>query len=127
MAAFLAVLVAGGWSYGAPVSATSLATASGAAFTAVVLGQMANAFACRSTTRPAWRLGWRSNPLLVWAVGIELLILLAMLVVPPVASLLGQRPPTPLGLAIAAGAVPAVLLVDALAKAASRGRRRQEP
>jgi magnesium-transporting ATPase (P-type) len=123
MAAFLAVLVVGGWSYGAPVSATTLATASGAAFTAVVLGQMANAFACRSSSRPAWRLGWRSNRLLVWAVGIELLVLVAMLVVPPVAALLGHRPPTLLGLVIAAGAAPAVLAVDALAKTAAARRR----
>jgi magnesium-transporting ATPase (P-type) len=124
MAAFVAVLVNGGWSYGAPVSATTLATASGAAFTAIVLGQMANAFACRSSTRPAWRLGWGSNPLLVWAVGIELLILLAMLIVPPVANLLGHRPPTPLGLALAVGAVPAVLAADGLAKAVTGRRRR---
>jgi magnesium-transporting ATPase (P-type) len=123
MAAFLVVLVSGGWSYGAPVDATTLATASGAAFTAVVLGQMANAFACRSSTRPAWRLGWRSNPLLVWAVGIELLILVAMLVVPPVAAMLGHRPPTLIGWAVAVGAVPAVLVVDALAKRVSTGRR----
>jgi magnesium-transporting ATPase (P-type) len=123
MAAFVAVLVSGGWSYGAPVDATTLATASGAAFTAVVLGQMANAFACRSSTRPAWRLGWRSNPLLVWAVGIELLVLVAMLVVPPVAAMLGHRPPTLIGWAVAVGAVPAVLVVDALAKRVSTRRR----
>jgi magnesium-transporting ATPase (P-type) len=122
MAAFLAVLVGGGWSYGAPVAATTLATASGAAFTAIVLGQMANAFACRSSTRPAWRLGWRSNSLLVWAVGIELLILVAMLIVPPAANLLGHRPPALLGLTVAAAAVPAVLAADALVKAAGRRR-----
>jgi magnesium-transporting ATPase (P-type) len=123
MAAFLAVLVAGGWTYGAPVPAATLAAASGAAFTAVVLGQMANAFACRSSSRPAWRLSWRSNPLLVWAVVVELLVLVAMLVVPPVAGMLGHRPPTPMGLAIAAGAVPAVLAVDALVKGLARRRR----
>ena len=123
MAAFLAVLVSSGWAYGGPVSDTTLATASGAAFTAVVLGQMANAFACRSSTRPAWRLSWRSNPLLVWAVAVEVLILVAMLVVPPVARMLGHRPPTLIGWAIAAGAVPAVLLADAVAKRISAGRR----
>jgi calcium-translocating P-type ATPase len=123
MAAFLAVLVAGGWSYGAPVSGVTLATASGAAFTAVVLGQMANAFACRSSTRPVWRLGWRGNPLLLWAIGIELLILVAMLVVPAVADLLGQRLPSPLGLLLAVCGVPAVLMADSVHKLLRAGHR----
>jgi magnesium-transporting ATPase (P-type) len=117
MAAFLAVLVAGGWSYGATVSSGTLATASGAAFTAVVLGQMANAIACRSSTRPVWRLRWRGNPFLLWAILAELVILVAMLVVPAVADLLGQRPPSLLGLLLASCAVPAVLAADALHKA----------
>jgi magnesium-transporting ATPase (P-type) len=123
MAAFLAVLVAGGWSYGGTVSSGTLATASGAAFTAVVLGQMANAIACRSSTRPVWRLRWRGNPFLLWAIVAELLILVAMLVVPAVADLLGQRPPSLLGLLLAACAVPAVLAADSLHKAL-RARRR---
>jgi len=116
MAAFLAVLVAGGWTYGAPVSSGTLATASGAAFTAVVLGQMANAIACRSSTRPVWRRGWRGNRFLGWAILTELLILVVMLVVPAIADLLGQRPPSLLGLLIASCAVPAVLAADGLHK-----------
>jgi hypothetical protein len=48
MAAFIAVLLAGGWTWGAAPSSVLLAAASGTAFTAVVLGQMATAFACRS-------------------------------------------------------------------------------
>jgi magnesium-transporting ATPase (P-type) len=126
MAAFLAVLVQGGWSYGEEVGAGLLATASGAAFTAVVLGQMANAFACRSGTRPAWRLDWRGNRLLLAAVGVELVILVAMLVVPPVADVLGMSPPPLLGLVVAAAAAPAVLAADGLHKgAASLARRRR--
>jgi magnesium-transporting ATPase (P-type) len=124
MAAFLAVLVSGGWTYGAPVSGVPLASASGAAFTAVVLGQMANAFACRSSTRPVWRLRWRGNRLLIWAIGIELLILVGMLVIPTVAGLLGQRPPPLLGLLLAGCAVPALLLADAVHKALRRAHRR---
>ncbi|MGY1704826.1 cation-translocating P-type ATPase [Geodermatophilus sp. SYSU D00697] len=123
MGAFLAVLLGAGWSYGRPVSAALLATASGAAFTAVVLGQFANAFACRSTSRPPWQLRGRPNRLLVWAVGIELLVLVAVLVVPPVADLLGHRPPSLVGLVLAVCAVPAVLGVDALDKELRRRRR----
>ena len=118
MAAFLAVLVSGGWSYGAPVDGHDPGHGLRARPSPPSSsGQMANAFACRSSTRPAWRLGWRANPLLVWAVGIELLVLVAMLVVPPVADLLGHRPPTLLGLVDRRGAVPAVLAADALRQA----------
>lgn len=109
---------------GGPWKPEPLAAASGAAFTAVVLGQMANAFACRSGTRPAWRLGWRGNRLLLWAVGIELGILAAMLLVPPVADLLGMSPPPLLGLLLAATAVPAVLGVDGLYEGVAARRRR---
>jgi magnesium-transporting ATPase (P-type) len=125
MAAFLGVLRASGWSAGEDVAAATLATASGAAFTAVVLGQFATAFACRSTTRPVWRLDLRGNPLLLGAVGIELLVLLAMLGVPPLADVLGHRPPSALGLAIAVLAVPAVLLADAAQKMISYALRRR--
>ena len=123
MSAFLVVLTAAGWRYGSGASAADLATASGAAFTAVVLGQFATAFACRSTSRPAWRVGQRGNRLLVAAVGIELLVLLALLLVPPVARLLGMAPPSPLGLAIAGLAIPLVLVADATAKGLGSRRR----
>ncbi|MGY1633489.1 cation-translocating P-type ATPase [Geodermatophilus sp. SYSU D01186] len=120
MAAFLTVLLGSGWSYGEPVSAQVLATASGAAFTAVVLGQLATAFACRSTSRPPWRLRGRPNHLLRWAVGVELLVLVAVLAVPPLADLLGQRPPSLPGLVVAVCAIPAVLGADAADKALRR-------
>ena len=45
-----------------------LAAASGAAFAAVVLGQLANAFACRSEHRPVGRWSLRGNRLLLGAV-----------------------------------------------------------
>jgi calcium-translocating P-type ATPase len=123
MVAFLVVLASAGWSYGSDVSAASLAAASGAAFTAVVLGQFATAFACRSGSRPVWRMSWRGNPLLLGAVGVELLILLGLLFVPFLATLLGMAPPTPTGLAIAASAIPLVLLADAAAKHLARRHR----
>jgi magnesium-transporting ATPase (P-type) len=93
-----------------------LATASGAAFSAIVFGQFATAFACRSTSRPVWRMNPRGNRLLLWAVAVELLVLAAMLGVPPVAGLLGQSVPTPLGVGLALLAAPAVLVVDGITK-----------
>ena len=124
MVAFLVVLVATGWSYGSPVPAADRAIASGAAFSAVVLGQLGTAFACRSTRRSAWRMGWQGNRLLAGAVGIEVLVLLALLLISPAAHLLGMAPPSPLGLAVAATAVPMVLAVDTGMKATARRRGR---
>ena len=125
MTAFLVVLTASGWAYGADVSGTTLATASGAAFAAIVFGQFATAFACRSTSRPVWRMNWRGNRLLLWAVGVELLVLAAVLGIPPVAGLLGHTIPTPPGFAVAILAAPAVLLADGIAKRLTHRRARR--
>jgi len=58
-------------------------------------------------------------------VGVELLILVGLLLVPPVADLLGMAPPPPLGLVTAAAAVPLVLIADAATKALGNRRRRE--
>jgi magnesium-transporting ATPase (P-type) len=123
MLAFIGVLVAGGWAFGVEPSPDLLAVASGTAFTAVVLGQLANAFACRSETRWVGALSWRTNPLLLWAVASEMVILAVFLFVPQLADLLGGRPPNLIGWLLAAAAIPAVLLADTVHKAV-RARRR---
>ncbi len=117
MLAFFATFAAAGWRPGDdfPEGSTLLA-ASGAAFTAVVLGQAANAFACRSTVLPAWRVPLSRNRLLVGAVAAELAMLAAFLFVPPLAALLDQAPPTAVGLIVALAAVPGVLGIDWLFK-----------
>ena len=124
MLAFVMTFVAEGWRPGEsfPTGPTLLA-ASGAAFTAIVLGQAANAFACRSTVLPPWRIGWTTNRLLLWAVAAELAMLLGFLYFPPLADLLGQAPPSAAGLGIALLAMPAVLAADAVQKAWLRRRR----
>ena len=124
MAVFSTVLAGGGWARGELPAAGLLMAASGAAFTAVVLGQLANAFACRSATVPPWKLGWGTNMLLVWAVLGELAVLAVCLFVPYLATLLGQAPPPPLGLALALLAAPAVLLADWIHKAVRARLRR---
>jgi hypothetical protein len=69
------------------------------------------------------RSGLRGNPLLLGAVGIELAVLAAMLWIPPLAHVLGHRPPSLVGFAIAVVAVPAVLLADTAQKGiAARAR-----
>src|SRR4249920_2229900 len=83
LGAFLAVLHLGGWSWGASAAPGLLAAASGTAFTTVVLGQLANAFACRSERRPVGWWSWRGNRLLLVAVAIELVLLAAFVGLPP--------------------------------------------
>jgi magnesium-transporting ATPase (P-type) len=128
MSAFVVALAAAGWRPGAEFpTGHALLAASGAAFAAVVLGQMANAFACRSTTRWPGSLGWTTNRLLLGAVAVELLALVGFLFVPPVASLLGHAPPPLWGWAVAALAVPAVLAADALHKWRERRKGDEQP
>ena len=131
MAAFLGVYLAAGWRPGQAFSTGSvLLAASGAAFAAVVLGQMANAFACRSSVRWAGAAGWRVNRLLLVAVAVEAVVAGTFLFVPPIADLLRQQPPPAVGWVLAAVAAPAVIGADALHKlvrARWAGRRRDRP
>jgi magnesium-transporting ATPase (P-type) len=126
MLAFVGVLVLGGWSYGQTAPAHVLAPASGAAFAAVVLGQLANAFACRSASRPVGRHSLRGNRLLLVAVAVELVFLAVILTWPAAAGLLGGAVPPPVGWAAALAAVPAVALVDRAHKALRAGARRRD-
>ena len=119
--AFLAVLGLGGWRISDPPPDTALlARASGAYFLVVVTTQTANAFACRSTRLPPWRLGWCANRLLCLAVTVEFAAALVMLWT-PLAGALGQADPGPVGWGIAVGAAVLLVLVDAGWKAV-RGR-----
>jgi magnesium-transporting ATPase (P-type) len=122
LAAFVLVLVHGGWGWGEEPSGRLLALASGTAFAAIAIGQIANAFACRSTSRPVWRLDPRGNPMVLAAVGAEVLLLVAFLGIPPVADLLGGSWPTTTGWLAALAAGPALLLVDGVTKRGSRRR-----
>ncbi|MFO7280188.1 MAG: cation-transporting P-type ATPase [Thermoanaerobacterales bacterium] len=122
MAAFLVSFLSGGWRPGETFPGGHVAmAASGAAFMAVVLGQTANAFACRSTTRWPGALGWTTNPLLLVAASIELCFSLVVLFVGPIADELGHADPPLAGWLVGFAAPVAVLAVDALAK--SRARR----
>lgn len=120
MAAFTWVLVTGGWSWGEAPAAQLLATASGTAFAAIALGQMANAFACRSTRTPVWRMDPRTNPLVVAAVAVEMVLLATFLGLPPLADLLGGSWPSTTGWLVAAASPVALVAVDALAKHRAR-------
>jgi magnesium-transporting ATPase (P-type) len=127
MAVFLTVLVTGGWRWGEPPDAGLLTTASGGAFTVVVLGQLANAFACRSEHRPVGRWSLRGNRLLLGAVLSELVLLIVFLAIPPIAAVLGHAMPPVGGWLLALLVVPAVLLVDAAVKLLSARRPTTPP
>ena len=118
MAAFFATFLAAGWLPGETIpGGDTLLAASGAAFSAVIIGQAANAFACRSTVRRPDQMGWFTNRLLVVGVMVELALLGVLLFVQPLADLLKQAPPSGAGFAVALLAVPAVLVADGLHKA----------
>lgn len=117
MSAFAAVLLAGGWTWGQTPSTALLATASGTAFSTVVLGQLATAFACRSESRLVGRLDWRGNPLLLGAVAVEVAVLFLFIGVPPIARLLGGGFPSALGWLVAMMVIPAVFFADTAHKA----------
>jgi calcium-translocating P-type ATPase len=117
LVAFAATLVSLGWRPGGPPPTPSvLAIASGAAFTAIVAGQLATALACRSWSRPGWNVGLRNNPLLVRALLATVGVAAVLLSVPALAKLLGHALPSLLGFGIAALGFPAVLLSDAAHK-----------
>jgi hypothetical protein len=117
MVAFVVSLVAFGWRPGDefPIG-RALAQASGAAFMTVVFGQVANAFACRSSTRTPSQLGWTTNRLLIPAKTIELAFTVAVLFVGPIARELEHANPPLAGWAIAFSSIPLVLTVDWLDK-----------
>ena len=99
--------------------------ASGATFAAIALGQMANAFACRSETVPVWRLAIRGNRFVVGAVVAELLLLAAFLGFPPLARLLGGSAPPAIGWALRVGRRPPDDRGGRSAQAHASARRRR--
>ncbi|MGB6059729.1 MAG: cation-transporting P-type ATPase [Microthrixaceae bacterium] len=124
MAAFLVSLWSSDWSFGATATPGQVATASGAAFMAVVAGQAANAFASRSSTRSPRSLGWLSNPLLITGVAVGLTVSLLVILVPPIARQFDHRMPSLEGWIVVATSPMLLLSVDALAK---RRLRRRHP
>lgn len=111
---FAVAMWSAGWRPGLALpDAATLASASGGAFLTVVVMQMANAFACRSTRRPAWRVPLVGNRFLPVAVGASLAFALTSLLVVPVAAILGHAWPPAVVLPLIALGAPLVLLIDA--------------
>ena len=117
MAAFVLALWLAGWRIGDSFpTGAPLYAASGAAFLTVVVAQSANAFACRSTRRPAWKIAWFANRFLFVAVLVELAFAVAVIAIPAAADLLDHRWPPAGAWALVLLSAPGVLVVDALWK-----------
>jgi magnesium-transporting ATPase (P-type) len=117
MVAFCVALLALGWVPGHRFPhGHDLRSASGTAFATVIFCQIGVAFACRSATQWPGRLGWFSNRLLLVGVALALVLLACFLFIPPIASILGQAPPPPLGWLMAVSGIPVMLGIDALHK-----------
>ena len=86
--------IAFGWRWGArlPSSGPDLALLSAMVFSAIVLMQMANAFACRSDPASLRSVGVFSNRLVVSAVAMELITLAILLYLPGLSHALGNGP-----------------------------------
>jgi magnesium-transporting ATPase (P-type) len=123
LAVFAAVLVAGGWAWGDEADASLLATASGTAFAVIAVCQMANAFACRSASRPVWRMNPLTNPGILLAVAAEAVLLVAFLGTPFFTGVLGGTWPGASGWVIAAASAALLLLADGAAKRLVRRTR----
>ncbi len=126
MLAFFAVFWAWGWRPGDSFPEGEIAlAASGAAFLTVVLGQFANAFACRSPKVWPGAIGWTTNPLLLYGIAVESVLVAGFFLVPPAAEQLGHRWPTTAGWVVALCAPPVLLATDAAWK--KRIRKLQNP
>ena len=121
MLAFVTVLLASGWRPGTVPDPAVLAVASGSAFVAVVAGQTANVFACRSSSRMAFRIPISKNPAIIGALLVSWAVVVLLLFVPGLARLMGHAPPSAPGFLVALLAFPAVLGADSLVK--SRRKR----
>ena len=84
MAAFFFVLNLGGWEYGQGLAKTELLylQATTACLAAIVVGQVVNVFLCRHASESALAFRFRSNPLLLWGIVIELALILVIAYTP---------------------------------------------
>lgn len=117
---FTTVLLLGGWQWGELAEPTLLATASGTVFATIASAQVANAFACRSETLPAWSHPVFANRALLYAVVVDVVLVVCFLGIPVLAELLGGTWPSWIGWFFVLAGGFAILFVDALHKTLRR-------
>ncbi|MCS6896702.1 MAG: cation-transporting P-type ATPase [Nitrospira sp.] len=94
MTAFFLYLAGGGWTWGTPLDWSSplYREATTITLAAIVLAQVANVFVCRSDHLSVFRLGWFTNPMIVWGILAELVILALVTYTPAGNRLFGTSP-----------------------------------
>jgi magnesium-transporting ATPase (P-type) len=97
LAAFFFVLDGGGWVYGEVLARNDplYLKATTACLSAIVVAQMVNVFLCRHPRRSAFSFGIAGNPLILWGIGAELALLLAIVYTPAGNALFGTAPLSP--------------------------------
>jgi sodium/potassium-transporting ATPase subunit alpha len=94
MGGFLLFLFYQGWTWGAHLDWSSplYRQATTVTLSGIVLAQVANVFACRSDHLSATRLGWFTNPLILWGILTELAILVLITYTPTGNEIFGTSP-----------------------------------
>jgi len=122
MGGFFWYLTSHGWSWGAHLEWSSplYKEATTVTFAGIVLAQVANVFACRSDRLSIAKLGWFTNPIIIWGIITELVILALIMYTPTGNDIFGTRPlPLWIFVPLAAGAV-LLLAADEVRKAIVR-------
>ncbi|WP_212633196.1 cation-translocating P-type ATPase [Pseudomonas linyingensis] len=133
MSLFFLVLAWGGWEYGTPLPRLDplYLQATGACLAAIVVMQVANLLACRSPTESLLKSGvdgnpLGGNPLLLWGIACELLLIAAIIYTPLGQSLFGTAAlPAEAWLAMLPFAL-GLLLLEEARKGWMRRRRRRD-
>ena len=94
MGGFFLYLFANGWTWGVHLDWSSplLRSATTVTFAGIVLAQMANVFACRSARLSIFRIGWSTNPLILWGIAVELTLLILISYTPIGNNVFGTSP-----------------------------------
>ncbi len=127
MGGFFLYLYSQGWTWGTPLSWSSplYKEATTVTFAGIVFAQIANVFACRSDRLTAARLGWFTNPLILWGIATELTIL-ALITYTPMGNDIFRTSPLPVWIfgPLALGALVLLLAEEGRKIIANRLHRR---
>lgn len=91
---FFFVLHRGGWMAGQPLGFRDplYLQATTACLTAIIVAQIANVFACRSEHESVFRIGFLSNPLILWGIAFEIGLILCINYTPIGNAVFGTAP-----------------------------------
>jgi potassium/sodium efflux P-type ATPase len=87
---------------------------------AIVASQDGNVFACRSERASIWTLGWFSNPLIWVGIGVEWVLIIAIIAIPPLGTIFSTAPLNPQQWVLLLLCPPLVLGAEELRKALLR-------